>query len=182
MNVALTFCPVASGGAFPSLSIMMWFILFVSGLMSRWWDHPFTWETPEASRVETRTTSVNVLPDRSGVWCENMTLGLHASCPALDLCADPLVRDTHVSPQGRPSPQALLAWAPSFRDPLSQPGWLSLCLILCLVASHHPKLPTSDLTSKFSQLLGQWPILQVQPTSPVFCTGCPPCFCGLFSD
>lgn len=77
--------------------------------------------------------------------------------PPLVLCADPLVKDTPIGPQGRPSPQVPLAWEPSFCDLLSQAGRASVCLALCPMASHHPELPTSDLRSKFSQLLVQWP-------------------------
>lgn len=61
------------------------------------------------------------------------------------------------SPQGRPSPQAPLTWAPSFFYLLSQAGRPSVCSALCPVALHHPELLTSDLRFKFSHLLVHCP-------------------------
>jgi len=123
--------------------------------MSHWWDHPFV-----------RSLKPPEWRPEPPVWIFFLTHQgsmetWHCHCMflvwPLVLCADPLMRDAHVSSQGRPLPQALLSWGPSFCDLLSQAGLPSLCLALCPVASHHPELLIPNLRCKFSQLLVQWP-------------------------
>lgn len=140
-------------------------------------------ETPEATRVETRTTCVNFLPDRSGIWCGNMALWLHVPhlvpCP---VCWPPNKGHTHQLP-GKTLASNSVILSTFILWPFV-PGWLTICVF--------GSLPCGFSSPWAADL---WPQIQVQLAassvtkffiwqlkSPVFCTGSPLSFCGHLSD
>lgn len=80
MDIVLTFCPIASGvGSKHSphcKSQCDSFCFWIDVPLLR----PPIQETPEASRVESRSPCVNLTDWR--VWCRNVSLGLHLPCVA----------------------------------------------------------------------------------------------------